>query len=104
MLSQNHHDFVFESFADNHVSDGSGNKFFIKLFLVPFGGEELFEVLNLVGEPYPAISIKDIRDVFELIREGDLIDFIEFIFHGFVIKGIFFQSLDHIFFVPLRKQ
>lgn len=104
LLSQNHHDFVFESFTDNHVSDSSGNKFFIKLFFISFGGEELFEVFHLVGEPYPAISIKNIRNVFELICEGDLVDFIEFIFHGFVIKGIPFQSLNHIFFVPFRKQ
>lgn len=104
LLCQNHHDFVFESFADNHVSDCGGNKFFIKLFLISFRGEELFEVFDLVGKPYPAISIKNIRYVLELISEGDLVDFIEFIFHGFMIKWISLQSLDHILFVPLRKQ
>ena len=45
----NHHNFVFEFFANDHISDGGGNKLFVELFLVFLCGEEFLEILHLMS-------------------------------------------------------
>ncbi len=56
-----------------------------------------------MSEPDPTISIQYVGNVLQLICEGDLVDSVKLILHSFMVKGISFQSLYHVLFVPLRK-
>lgn len=49
LLGQDHHDFVFELFADDHVSNGSGDEFFVEFFLIFLSGEEFFEIVHFMS-------------------------------------------------------
>ncbi len=70
-LGEDHHDFVFELFADDHVSDGSGNKFFVELFFVFLSGEKLLEIVNFMGQLDPTVGIEYIGKVLEFVVVSD---------------------------------
>lgn len=103
MLGEDHHDFIFELFADDHVSNGGGDEIFVEFLLIFFSGEVFLEILHFVGQPDPAISIEDIWEILKFVVVGDLVDSFEFGLHGFVVERVFLQMLENILPVPLRE-
>lgn len=104
VLGQNHHYFVFELPANNHVPDGSGNEILIELLLVLLTSEESFEVLLLIGQFYPAVGIQDVRHVLQLIRGRNLIDSIQLALQCFMIKRVLLEAFHDLIFIPLGNK
>jgi hypothetical protein len=71
VLGEDHHDFVFELLAEDHVSDGSGNKFFVELFFVFLSGEELLEIVHFMSQLDPAVGIEYIGEVLKFVVVSD---------------------------------
>lgn len=88
MLSENHHNLVLEPLANDHVTNSGRYELLIKLFLVPLGGKESFEIVNLVGQPDPTVSVQNVGYVFQLVGEGDLVDPVQLVLHGLVVERV----------------